>query len=123
MENRNKKKRLGIFQNIAPSTPTRHNSNNNNSNRPIRPPPGFESIQQQIDNVKQTDDKNESHTVPEAFLCQLSKQLMTNPVCISNGEMFESEVIKKYFKTTKEAQSPITGEKLKNKEIIPTDQD
>eukprot|EP00943_MAST-04B_sp_MAST-4B-sp1_P009976 g9976.t1 len=108
----NKKKRLGIFENIAPATPTKkaYRHDNTRNIQQFRPPPGFEDEPQRnitrITNVNSSSgqaqavnrsQRQNDQAVPEAFLCQLSKQLMKNPVCISNGEMFESNVARNCY--------------------------
>lgn len=60
----------------------------------------------------------------DAFVCPLTKQVMSDPVTLENGQTFEREAIEKWFKECKESGRklvcPLTLKELKNSDLKPS---
>merc|ERR1712070_859301 len=59
-----------------------------------------------------------SHNLSRELLCPLSNTLMSDPVlCAGDGHTYERAVVTRWFET--HDSSPITGEMLTSKQLIP----
>ncbi|KAI3459946.1 hypothetical protein Pfo_016609 [Paulownia fortunei] len=60
----------------------------------------------------------------DAFLCPLTKQVMSDPVTLENGQTFEREAIEKWFRECREsgrrAVCPLTLRELRSTELNPS---
>jgi len=60
----------------------------------------------------------------DAFVCPLTKQVMSDPVTLENGHTFEREAIEKWFKECRESGSkmvcPLTLKELRSTELNPS---
>jgi Mg-chelatase subunit ChlD len=54
---------------------------------------------------------------PERFMCPISKDMMTDPVCTTDGHTFERHAIVTWLAT--HSTSPLTGLRLENKRVTP----
>ena len=55
--------------------------------------------------------------VPDDYMCSITAEIMTDPVCTSDGFTYEREAITAWLRTND--TSPLTGAKLENKVLIP----
>nr|TKS03141.1 armadillo/beta-catenin repeat family protein [Populus alba] len=60
----------------------------------------------------------------DAFVCPLTKQVMSDPVTLENGQTFEREAIEKWFKECRESGRklvcPLTQKELRSTELNPS---
>jgi len=60
----------------------------------------------------------------DAFVCPLTKQVMSDPVTLENGHTFEREAIEKWFKECRESGRklvcPLTQKELRSTELNPS---
>ncbi|KAK4767727.1 hypothetical protein SAY87_002868 [Trapa incisa] len=60
----------------------------------------------------------------DAFVCPLTKRIMSDPVTLENGRTFEREAIEKWFKECRESGSrlvcPVTKEELRSADLNPS---
>ena len=63
-------------------------------------------------NPKTNELKRESVQIPNEFLCQISKDIMKDPVLASDGHTYERANIESYLK--QHNKSPVTGEPTQN---------
>jgi|GEM_PF-5209766 len=54
--------------------------------------------------------------VPQAFLCTLSKEQMTDPVIASDGCSYEKNALRDHLRSSHSPRSPVTGKVLKQQE-------
>ena len=55
--------------------------------------------------------------VPHDYLCSITSEIMTDPVCTSDGFTYEREAITEWLRTND--TSPLTGAKLESKVLVP----
>lgn len=55
--------------------------------------------------------------VPDDYMCSITAEIMTDPVCTSDGFSYEREAITEWLRTNN--TSPLTGATLENKVLIP----
>lgn len=55
--------------------------------------------------------------VPKEWFCPIGQELLKNPVIASDGFTYERKEIQDWFKRSD--MSPITGIRLKNRDLIP----
>ena len=55
--------------------------------------------------------------VPDDYMCSITAEIMTDPVCTSDGFSYEREAITAWLRTND--TSPLTGATLENKVLIP----
>lgn len=72
------------------------------------------------DNIKilnLQDQLQEYDEMLDSYICPLSFTLMEDPVTAEDGQTYEREDIEEWLKTTK--KSPVTGEEMKSKKLVP----
>ena len=60
---------------------------------------------------------SEEAEVPDDYMCSITAEIMTDPVCASDGFTYEREAITAWLRTND--TSPLTGATLENKVLIP----
>ena len=60
---------------------------------------------------------SEAAEVPDDFICPITSEIMTDPVCTSDGFTYERAAITEWLRT--KVTSPKTGARLESKALIP----
>lgn len=90
----------------------------------IEPDDNNKHLYEQLEKMKhfneelQKELKQRDTKIPEAFICPITQDIMTEPVVASDGHTYERTAIELWL--TNNNRSPMTGLQLENKQLVPS---
>ena len=107
------KKKMKELEELGVYSPTKSPKNNIYT----EPEPELEYVDTYIDD----DDNVYDEEPPNEYICPITQSLMAEPVITYNGRTYEKKNIRDWFKqfhTNEKATDPLTGLKLRKKQLL-----